>query len=277
MTQFTTILDQESGIQFGGVRQTGGEPGINPVNGLIVGYFRRGRFDKPMTITNSNIRGVLGHDARNPYYRMVQDALNEGVDSVQVLRIGANNPVPVQPSNPNPNPTPVPTPPVLDAPVELEKFDFAVIRYRWTSSGGTDLDTRTLITSPPRNNVVGWDRLVSDNNYLQWGGDNTGSGVEAVLIDVKALQQGFPDVQEFLIQIRALWFSSRGTGDVVIEFESYKNGSMSQNGYDFVSNGGQLVQKLSVTVNCDSTDRNGLAQLLATLAYNPYENSGQLF
>lgn len=86
MTQFTTILDQESGIQFDGVRDSG-EENNQPIHGLIVGKFRRGRFDRSMTITEKNIRGVLGHDSKNPYYRMVQDVLNSGVDSIQVLRV----------------------------------------------------------------------------------------------------------------------------------------------------------------------------------------------
>ncbi len=87
MTYTTEILDQESGIQYQGVKDKSGSTGAFPVIGLITGTFRRGRFDKPMTITNSNIRAMLGYEPDNPAYIAVQDALAQGVPSVQVLRI----------------------------------------------------------------------------------------------------------------------------------------------------------------------------------------------
>ena len=88
MTNITTIIDQESGIQYQGVEDRSSRTGTYPVIGLITGQFRRGRFDKPMTITNENIRAQLGYDPTNPYYIAVQDVLSAGVPSVQVLRVG---------------------------------------------------------------------------------------------------------------------------------------------------------------------------------------------
>ncbi len=55
MTNITTIIDQESGIQYQGVEDRSSRTGTYPVIGMIAGQFRRGRFDKPMTITNENI------------------------------------------------------------------------------------------------------------------------------------------------------------------------------------------------------------------------------
>ena len=60
MTNITTIIDQESGIQYQGVEDRSGRTGTYPVIGLIAGQFRRGRFDKPMTITDQNIKAQLG-------------------------------------------------------------------------------------------------------------------------------------------------------------------------------------------------------------------------
>ena len=88
MTNITTIIDQESGIQYQGVEDRSSRTGTYPVIGMIAGQFRRGRFDKPMTITNENIKAQLGYDPTNPHYMAVQDVLSSGVPSVQVLRVG---------------------------------------------------------------------------------------------------------------------------------------------------------------------------------------------
>ena len=88
MTNITTIIDQEAGIQYQGVEDRSSRTGTYPVIGMITGQFRRGRFDKPMTITNENIKAQLGYDPTNPHYMAVQDVLSSGVPSVQVLRVG---------------------------------------------------------------------------------------------------------------------------------------------------------------------------------------------
>ena len=87
MTYVTEILAGESGVQYQGVKDKTGGTGANPVTGLITGTFKRGRFDKPMTITAANIRAMLGYDPKNPCYVAVQDVLSQGVPSVQVLRL----------------------------------------------------------------------------------------------------------------------------------------------------------------------------------------------
>lgn len=87
MTNVTTILGNESGIQYQGVHDASSSTGTYPVIGLIVGEFKGGRTDKPMTITNANIKAILGFDPNNPHYTAVQDVLSSGVPSVQVLRV----------------------------------------------------------------------------------------------------------------------------------------------------------------------------------------------
>ncbi len=87
MPHETTILENEVGIQYQGVKNSSSIPRQASMGGLMIGTFKRGRLDRPMTITNENIRGELGHDPENPHYIAVQDALASGVPSVQVLRI----------------------------------------------------------------------------------------------------------------------------------------------------------------------------------------------
>jgi hypothetical protein len=53
----------------------------------MIGKFKRGRIDKPMTITNANIKALLGYEPRNPDYIAVQDILDKDIPSIQVVRI----------------------------------------------------------------------------------------------------------------------------------------------------------------------------------------------
>ncbi|OTG87860.1 hypothetical protein [Acinetobacter sp. ANC 3813] len=87
MPNITEILANESGLQYEGVEDFRTDTGAYPDIGLIVGRFKRGCYNKPMTITKTNQRAMLGYDPRNPHYAAIQDALETGVSSVQVLRI----------------------------------------------------------------------------------------------------------------------------------------------------------------------------------------------
>lgn len=159
----------------------------------------------------------------------------------------------------------------------VEDFDYAVIRYRWLSSGGQDLDTRTMLTNPNRNNaMVGWDRLSTDNGYLVWNGDNTANGVETVLLDVKKILSDFPQQVTIEADMRAFWFSARLDGNLDIEFATYKGGTMQKSGYDFVNTGGSLVQNLKVSTNTQDTNNSGDGERLAKLTYNIFAKTGSL-
>ena len=159
----------------------------------------------------------------------------------------------------------------------VEDFDYAVIRYRWLSSGGQDLDTRTMLTNPNRNNaMVGWDRLSTDNGYLVWNGDNTANGVETVLLDVKKILSDYPQQVTIEADMRAFWFSSRLDGNLDIEFATYKGGTMQKSGYDFVNTGGSLVQNLKVSTNTQDTNNSGDGERLAKLTYNIFAKTGSL-
>lgn len=159
----------------------------------------------------------------------------------------------------------------------VEDFDYAVIRYRWLPSGGQDLDTRTSLTNPNRNNaMVGWDRLSTDNGYLVWNGDNTANGVETVLLDVKKILLDFPQQVTIEADMRAFWYSTRLDGNLDIEFATYKGGTMQKYGYDFVNTGGNLVQNLKVSTNTQDTNTSGDGERLAKLTYNIFSKTGSL-
>ena len=86
----TKILGEAVGIQRQDILDRTEEQTAEGLTGaVILGRFKRGRVDAPMAIHQGNIRGQLGHDPKNPGYIAVQDCLDAGVPSVQVLRIKA--------------------------------------------------------------------------------------------------------------------------------------------------------------------------------------------
>jgi len=87
MVQTVKVLGEAPNIQFSGVEdKSGTNPILGVTNGLISGTFRRGRLDKPMRITNANIRAELGYDNDSPFYQAVQNDLDT-FDFVWVQRI----------------------------------------------------------------------------------------------------------------------------------------------------------------------------------------------
>lgn len=84
----TKILGEAVGIQRQDIIDRTEEQTADGLTGAaILGRFKRGRFDAPMEIHLGNIRGQLGYDPKNPDYIAVQDCLDTGVPSVQVLRV----------------------------------------------------------------------------------------------------------------------------------------------------------------------------------------------
>ena len=102
--------------------------------------------------------------------------------------------------------------------------------------------------------------------------------MECILLDIKQFGVDFPAQNIVKISCNAFWFSQRYTGDLSIQFETYKGGSMSQSGYDFINSGGTLKQSVTVEVNTASLG-GGMAndgQELAILTYNQSTNTGSL-
>lgn len=114
---------------------------------VIVGRFKRGRMDKPFTVTANNYQALLGDDPFNPSYTIVDDAFIAGASEVMVMRIGnpslAGKPsieVPVEPNDPN-NPAAV----LIDGTAKVGELLTAIvsdddglpkdIAYKWLANG----------------------------------------------------------------------------------------------------------------------------------------------
>lgn len=84
----TLIAGEAPSIQYQGVDDRSESRVVRlPANGVILGKFRRGRIDKPMWITTTNIRARLGFEPENPAYLAVADALDMGIGGVWVMNI----------------------------------------------------------------------------------------------------------------------------------------------------------------------------------------------
>jgi len=167
-------------------------------------------------------------------------------------------------STPTPTPTTIPYIPgdfTFDA-------DYIVLTYAF--SDGTDLDTRTRVTTPDigQNSLpdyIGWccseQWPTSGNPILTWGGDNTGVGFESVLIDLIQFKLDYPGQNIITINANAGWYGDVGTNPVFIQAKLYKGGTMIAvpDDYTFVNEGftaaygavstGQVVT-LDLFTNC---------------------------
>lgn len=165
-------------------------------------------------------------------------------------------------------------------PVQLNNFDYAVLRYKWTSSNGTDLDTRTAFTNVSPiidEKTVGWHQMnkVTNNthDYLSWRGDNRNSGVEGILVDFKAVAADFPTITSIPLRLRSFWYGTRLNGNIQVEFTTYLGGTMipdPADPYNFINQGGILVQTLTQSTNVTlrgSTDLPG--EEVGTITYTP--------
>jgi hypothetical protein len=145
-------------------------------------------------------------------------------------------------STPTPTPTTVPYIPgnfTFDA-------DYIVLTYAFND--GTDLDTRTRVTVPDigQNTLpdyIGWccssEWPTSGNPILTWGGDNTGTGFESVLIDLIQFKLDYPGQNIITINANAGWYGDVGTNPVFIQAKLYIGGTMVAvpDDYTFVNEG----------------------------------------
>lgn len=146
-----------------------------------------------------------------------------------------------------------------EEPIVIGDFDFMAIRYHWGIGDGSDLDIMVGYEnnqSGADNKYVGFGTgvLVPDNvtqaeSYLWWGLDNTGpSGYEGVLIGIKKFIENNPASSNIIeVALYAVWHSEPITGNFSVELVTYKGGTMSLVGNNFVNEGG--VQTSSNVVN----------------------------
>lgn len=114
-------------------------------------------------------------------------------------------------------------------------FNSIQLRFIWTTSNGRDFDTGTNITNAPGipSEIVGWSWGSSEDRtqpFLYWGGDNTQSGAECVMLDIKSIQDVYTNdpsltmPEQLIVQLRGNWYGTKEDGIVTVECTAYKGG-----------------------------------------------------
>lgn len=114
-------------------------------------------------------------------------------------------------------------------------FNSIQLRFIWSTFNGRDFDTGTNITNAPGipNEVVGWSWGSSEDRtqpFLYWGGDNTQSGAECVMVDIKSIQDVYTNdtsltmPEQLIVQLRGNWYGTKEDGIVTVECTAYKGG-----------------------------------------------------
>lgn len=115
--------------------------------------------------------------------------------------------------------------------ISFVDFTSIQLRYIWNSSDGRDYDTATWYSNSPVSSMngykVGWSWNSSYAPYIYWGGDNTSSGAECVMLNIEAFNEAgygeqMPDT--LMMYFDGNWFGTRGSGNVTIECTAYKGG-----------------------------------------------------
>jgi hypothetical protein len=161
--------------------------------------------------------------------------------------------------------------------------DYIVLTYQFTN--GKDLDTRTRVALPnigqtTLSSYVGWARSnqwpTSGTPIIKWGGDNTGTGYESVLISLVKFRQLYPSETQIVLDLRAYWFSTVGTNPVNVAATLYKGGTISgPTNYVFTNTTYTSKYDItSVSKVVTSTNRNDGGERVATLTYNLITNGG---
>jgi hypothetical protein len=148
--------------------------------------------------------------------------------------------------------------------------DYILIEY--TFDTGLDLDTRTRLASPAIGSYLGWGRASGTQpTIIAWGGDNTGIGTEAVLINVANFKIQYPQVENIVVDCRAQWYGTVGTTPVGLKVTLYQGGEISPYGFTWInetSTSQQVLDTKLKNITLLSTDPNSIGSRVATLKYN---------
>ncbi len=186
----------------------------------------------------------------------------------------------------------IPVPPKNSPPVDKESViifkidaDYVVLTYAFTD--GSDLDTRTRVISPDigqdTQKHIGWGQVEKfpDGNpipILEWGGDNTGTGVESVKIDLREFRKLYPSKNDLKIDCRAFWYGDIGRNEVNIEAVFSKGGEMIKEEFSFRNsqpNAETSLGSTSVKIEAKTNNKSLPGERIATFQYNLSTGVGQ--
>lgn len=164
--------------------------------------------------------------------------------------------------------------------------DYMLLTYQFTD--GVDLDTRTRIVTPnigqdAQSKYIGWSVQsvwpTVGTPILDWGGDNTGTGFESVLVNLVAFKAAYPSATSIVVDLRAFWYNTLGVQPVNVAATLWKGGSPIEQGsagspaYSFTNpsaTGTFSIASVGKTISlAPTTDKNlSSGERVATLTYN---------
>jgi hypothetical protein len=206
-----------------------------------------------------------------------------------------NTPTPL-PATVTPTPGPTSTPFITPTPYPFTTplpsgftfdADYIIVSYAFTD--GTDLDTRTRISSPNigqsnAQSYLGWCRseFFPDNEgtpILTWSGDNTGQGFESVFVNLIRFKELYPSETSLTIEMSAMWYGTLGSNPVIMDVMMYKGGTISlvQEAYMFANDGYSGIYGVASTGTTITTQSQECfsQELVAKLQYNLTTYNGQ--
>jgi hypothetical protein len=168
--------------------------------------------------------------------------------------------------------------------------DYMLLTYRFTN--GLDLDTRSRLVTPNigqvlQSDYLGWGLKTvfpgTGTKYIEFGGDNTGTGVESILIYVANIKTDFPSATSIVADCRCFWYNTVGTNPVNIEGKLWKGGSPIKQGgggspaFSWTNPTATATLDVNsnskaITLATQSVSTSG--ERLATLTYTIASNSG---
>jgi hypothetical protein len=161
---------------------------------------------------------------------------------------------------------------------------YLMVTYQFTT--GQDLDTRTRIVSPDvgqdtQPEYLGWgvQRVwPSSSPYLEWGGDNTGTGFESVLLYVDSLITA-TGASNMTMDLRAFWYSTVGILPINVNVTLWRGGTPVKSGFVWTNPTATNTYNVAsdsklITLQTQQASTSG--QRLAVLSYNLLTGSGNL-
>ena len=164
--------------------------------------------------------------------------------------------------------------------------DYIMVTYQFTD--GRDLDTRTRIVTPDigqntQDSYLGW-RVrqiypITGIPYETWGGDNTGTGFESVLVDLNIFRAAYPSATNIVMDMRGFWYGQLGVNNVNITATLWKGGAYVKSGFVWNNPTAQSTLVINSTgkkVNLVTQSNQSSGERIATFTYDLILNEGTL-
>lgn len=128
----------------------------------------------------------------------------------------------------------------------VPEADYLVCRFNYDREAGDGLDTAVAVSgsgiSALDGKAAGYGQDNTATGYIEWIGENTGSGKESFVVKLGAIRAALQDgADSVYVKGYASWFASVGDGRVTMEMWAYKGGELSAESGIFIVDDGEVV------------------------------------